>query len=80
MLPCVPFRTGTAVADGGVAGMITASNYATITLWPEEALQAAALDKGLPLEPQEALSTMALHMLLGRGAGWMAGGLRDWGA
>ena len=45
--PCC--RTGLALADGGMVGVITASNNATITLWPEGVLREAAQGKGLAL-------------------------------
>lgn len=45
-------RTGLAAADGGVVGVITASNQGTITLWPEGVLRAAAQERGLALQSE----------------------------
>lgn len=37
-----PSRSGLALVDGGVVGVVTASNSAAIKLWPEAELRAVA--------------------------------------
>jgi hypothetical protein len=50
-----PFRTGLALADGGMVGVITASNNGTLTLWPEAELRSGAQEKGLALQSEHLL-------------------------